>query len=65
MFELQLEFATKVIMPFAHVLHIPLISLINNNKQENLEIQNLLICESTEDIENMEKEYGKGNIVKF
>ena len=64
MFELQSEFAFRVLMPAVHVLHMPLISIINK-KQENLKVRELMICDSQEELEIKQKEIGKDNLIIF
>lgn len=65
MFELQSEFAFRVLMPAVHVLHMPLISIINKKKQENLKVRELMICDSQEELEVKQKEIGKDNLIIF
>lgn len=65
MFELQSEFAFRVLMPVVHVLHMPLISIINKKKQENLKVRELMICDSQEELEVKQKEIGKDNLIIF
>ena len=65
MFELQSEFAFKVLMPVIHVLHMPLISIENKKTQENLEIRNLMICQTEEEMKAKQEEFGKENLKIF
>ena len=56
MFELQLKFLPKCILPFVHVLHMPLISIQNQKEQKNLECQKLMIFASKEEMKNVDYE---------
>ena len=59
MFELQSEFAFEVLMPVVHILHMPLISIENTKQQKNLEIRNLMICDSEEEMKEKQNDLEK------
>lgn len=61
MFELQYEFLTKCILPFIHILHIPLISIENPNIQEDLKSQEIMIFESKEEAKQVEEKLKDDN----
>ena len=65
MFELQSEFAFKVILPMVNVLHMPLISVRNPEEQKNPEAEQLLIFDSEEEMNKKEKELKGAKIIKF
>ncbi len=56
MFELQFEFLTKCILPFVHVLHMPLISIENPKEQRNLECEKLMIFANEEEMKKVDYE---------
>lgn len=61
MFELQYEFLLKCIMPFLHILQVPLGRVQNNEEQKNLEIEKLIIFPDKKEMKKAEEKLKNEN----